>query len=299
MTRIIETNDGSRYKKPGFLTSYGATAAGNTAFVAASMPMIPVTDYAIKNMRALNRGVDQVEISKAIKDAMRITGMKDKGVNLIKFSPIKNLSKNEVISGFMDFMRELSKRPVNPKKPFNMLNAFNNLSIRLIKYGYNAGFNPKNNSVCINVEKMGTSAFHEIGHAINYNSSKFWRVMQKMRGPMMLLGALIPTIALFKRKKAPGEKPQGVVDKVTTFIKDNVGKLTALSFVPIIAEELKATARGNVLAKELLSPELFKKVVKSNKLGALTYVATAVATGVGAYLANKVRDAIAKPKKIA
>ena len=170
--------------------------------------------------------------------------------------------------------------------------------LTMIKNGDNAGFVPKSNSVHINVEKLGTSGFHEIGHAINYNSSKFWKTMQKMRVPMMKVAAFLPLVALFKRKKAEGEEPKGRFDIVTTFIKENVGKLTSLAFVPIILEELKASARGNKLAKEFCSPELHKQVVKSNRYGALTYVAMGIFAGVAAFAANKVRDAIAKPEEV-
>lgn len=167
-----------------------------------------------------------------------------------------------------------------------------------IEKGKNAGFNNLSNEVLINTEKLGTAGFHEVGHAINYNNSKFWKVMQNLRKPAMIIPGILTTIALFKRKKADGEKPKGFFDKTTTFIKEHVGTLTTLSMAPIVAEEIKATQRGNALAKKLLSPENYKKVVKTNRYGAATYIAAALAVGVGAYVANKVKDAIAKPKEI-
>ena len=167
-----------------------------------------------------------------------------------------------------------------------------------IKKGKNAGFNNLTNEVLINTEKLGVAGFHEIGHAINYNNSKFWSTMQKLRKPAMIIPSILTTIALFKRKKAEGEEPKGFFDKTTTFIKEHVGTLATLSMAPIVAEEIKATQRGNALAKKLLSPESYKKVVKSNKYGAATYIAAALAVGAGAYIANKVKDAIAKPKEI-
>lgn len=108
----------------------------------------------------------------------------------------------------------------------------------------------------------------------------------------------LPIIAMCKRKKAEGEETTGPIDKVTTFIKENVGKLTTLAFIPVIAEEFKATARGNKIAKELLSPELASKVAKCNKMGGLTYVVLGISAGVGAFVANKIKDAIAKPKLV-
>lgn len=171
----------------------------------------------------------------------------------------------------------------------------------MIKEGFNAGFTPMGNKVLINTEKMGLSGFHEIGHSINFNKSKFWKSLHMynaLKVPFAIAG-MLSLAALFKRPKADGEQPTGTFDKVTTFMKNNVGKLTFAAMVPMIAEEVMASVRGNKLAKELLSPELAKKVAKSNIFGAASYVGTAAALALGAYAANKVRDAIAHPKQVA
>ena len=144
---------------------------------------------------------------------------------------------------------------------------------RMLEQGRNAIFLPKTNEVAVNIEKLGTAAFHEMGHAVNHNFSKFWKGMQKLRIPCGIAGGLFGTVALFKRKKVEGEEPKGFFDKTTTFIKNNVGKLTLAAFAPIVAEELMATYRGNKMAKKVLSPELFKKVQKTNRFGAMTYIA--------------------------
>ena len=295
---VIVTNDGRQYQKPSKARNVASFYAGSAAQAAAAIPLIPLSGKIMAGMREINNSVDTAEITKAIKQAMEISGMKEKGVRLYNSSPKIILTPGGIKRNFIEFISKLLSRPANPKKPFKPLNAYNNYVIRQIRHGYNACFNPKNNGVYINIDKMGTSAFHEIGHAINRNSSKFWRGMQKLRKPMMLAAMAFPMIALFKRKKAEGEEPKSIIDKTTTFIKNNVGKLTTLAFVPVVAEELMASARGNALAKKVLSPELVSKVVKSNRLGAIAYIATGIACGVGAYLGNKVRDAIAKPKEI-
>ena len=193
--------------------------------------------------------------------------------------------------GMNDFMRDSTFGKIQTEK-----------MIQMLEKGRNALFAPKNkrggNKVIINIEKLGVATFHEIGHAMNHNMSKFWKSMQKMRMPMILTGGTLSLIALMKRPKAEGEEPRNAFDKTTTFIKNNVGKLVTLTFVPIIAEELKATSRGNKLAKELLSPETAKKVKTLNKFGAITYIASAGVSGLAAYVANIVRDAIAHPKEI-
>ena len=298
MVSIITTNDGSQYKKPTALTTGIAIMAGSTVQGIPQAIGIPISTTVMNKMKTLNKNIDTVEITKAMDKALEMSGMKAKGVKIFKFSPKNNKSMNNVIADFVIKMKKIMKKPANPKKPLKPVNLLNNLMLNLIRNGHNAGFNPSTNAVYINPQKLGTSAFHEIGHAINLNSSKFWRGMQILRMPAMIIASALPLIALSKRKKTESEEPTGFFDKTTTFIKDNVGKLTTLAFAPIVAEELMASARENKLAKQILNPEMVKAVVKSNRYGAITYIATGVLAGAGAYLANKVRDYIASPKKI-
>lgn len=294
---VIVTNDGRKYKKPGIASSIAGFYAGSTAQAVVSSASIPASILLMKNIRKINSGIDNTEISKAIKNAMEISGMNQKGVKLNIFSPKENLSLCGTFKEYCEFVKNLIFRSMSSGKPIkgNLPDHFIKF---LIKHGYNGCFDDKNNRIYVNIDKMGTSAFHEIGHAINWHLSVFWRGMQKLRTPMTIASMLLPTIALLKRKKAEGEEPTGTIDKVTTFIKNNVGKLTLLSSVPIVAEELMASARGNALAKKVLRPELVSKVVKTNRLAAMTYILAGITAGAGAYIANKVRDAIAKPKEI-
>ncbi|MBQ2611149.1 hypothetical protein IJF81_02015, partial [bacterium] len=85
---------------------------------------------------------------------------------------------------------------------------------------------------------------------MNANLSKFGKILQKCR-PMALLAIPVSQIALWKTKKAPGEEPKNGLDKTTTFIKNNAGKLTFLAFLPTLLEEGLASVKGNKLAKKL------------------------------------------------
>ncbi len=76
----------------------------------------------------------------------------------------------------------------------------------------------------------------------------------------------------------------------------NAGKLSILAGLPMLAEELKASSRGNKLAKQVLSPDLYKKVL--NKFSAIVYVSGTLLTGLAGYFASKTRDIVAHPKEI-
>lgn len=292
----IQTNDGSQYRKPTMAATAGAVVAGSMVQQAAAFCSGFTSFPFIGKMRNLNNTKDSIEISKAMHKALEKEGLKDI-VEIIDFKSEKNY-KN-IWEFQKESFKDSFKRICKGESSIMMENArkIQNMTTE----GFNAFFSPIENKILINTEKMGLSGFHEIGHSINFNKSKFWKSLHMYNAfkiPFAIAG-MLSLVALLKSPKVEGEKPENAFDKVTTFIKNNVGKLTFAAMVPMIAEEVMASVRGNKLAKELLSPELAKKVAKSNIYGAATYVGTAAALALGAYAANKVRDAIAHPKQVA
>lgn len=276
MSLTITTNDGRNYKKPDFNKAGGVIAG---SIVASVFPLVsfPFVNGGLNKIRKINLGVDTVEISKGLDKALEISKMKEAGVKIIEPDfRTKQISNSKIY----DKILELQNPLVGASR------------------GRNAAFYiDGSNRILLKKKNMGTAGFHEIGHAINSNSSKFWKTLQNLRMPGMYATGVIILTALFKRKKNEGEKPEGFFDKTTTFIKDNVGKLTFVTGLPVLLEELKASSRGNDLAKKVLSPELAKKVIKTNKISGFIYITGTLLTAFGAYLASKTRDAIAQPKQ--
>lgn len=290
----IQSSNGNQYVTPGIGLSTAGYIAGSMASgainrVANQVICGPILAKALKE----HNGVDTNAIRKALKIALDSTGMKDKGVTIKDYSGCKPSD----VKSMKRLVKEFLVRVIKRKEKVSILDFVNAQAKEQAKLGANALYADK--AVHVNIDRAGVTAFHELGHAINENGSKFWKMVQHSR---RFLGLVVipslPIIAMCKRKKAEGEETTGPIDKVTTFIKENVGKLTTLAFVPVIAEEFKATARGNKIAKELLSPELASKVAKCNKMGGLTYVVLGISAGVGAFVANKIKDAIAKPKLV-
>ena len=285
-TRINYANNGSqyqKYQKPWELKESVGVAAGLGATTAAQYLSLPVGMWAIEKMQKLGKScsdADVVEIRKGLDKALDVSGMKAKGVTIKDYAgtPIKN----EKLSILGRVKQTILDQNIGAA----------------ISEGRNAGYSSTANKVMINTEKLGPAGFHEIGHAINFNNSKFWRALQKYRLFAPYVALSIAGVAILKRKKADGEKPTGFFDRTTTFIKNNAGKLAFGAMVPMLAEEVMASVRGNKLAKSLLSPELAKKVIKMNGLGALGYVGAAAAVGLAATLGSKVRDKIASTKPV-
>lgn len=300
--KIITTNDGTQYKKPGIARRGAAvTTAGIAASAIVLAPMTPVGRLYVNGVRNLNTNVDKNELRAAIDEALSSSNT---GTKILDFSnkKMKSLTPREIQKLYNDFLSQQEKN-IPMKEFFNKLKALNKkvtLKRVLAPFvnGNNAGFFSGKNRIFVNVDKFGTAVFHEIGHAINYNSSPFWKVIQKMRVPLVYAPSAFLMVSLFKRKKLEGEEPKNGFDRATDFIKNNAGKLSMLAMVPVIAEELKATLRGNKMARQLCSPDLYKKVVKTNTLGAITYISAALLTGLSVYAAGKIKDSIAKPVKL-
>ena len=111
--------------------------------------------------------------------------------------------------------------------------------------------------------------------------------------------AMIPAIlitGLLKSKKEDGEQPKGIMDKTTTFIKNNCGKLVFAAMLPTIAEEGLASLNGAKLAKKVLDSNMLKKVNKTNAIAWGSYISLATVMGLGARLGVMVRDKIAQPE---
>lgn len=304
MSKIITTNNGDAYKTPGFWTTTGGVLAGSTVAGLIKSPLELGSKNLIKNMQKTSQSINNAELRNGIADAFESSGLAKKGVKIIDAETPKTIfGRFATLNGKYKSSNGALREAIDAELPkwlkkTTFGKVYGNVIENTIANGYNAAFLPKPNKIVVNIDKLGASTFHEMGHAINRNMSKFWSAVQKTRGPLMLLSGVFTTTALLKRKKAEGEEPKNAFDKVTTFIKNNVGPLVTLSFVPMIAEELKATQRGNQMAKKFLSAEAFKNVKKCNRFGAASYIAMAVLSGVGAFAASKVRDAIAKPKEV-
>ena len=117
-----------------------------------------------------------------------------------------------------------------------------------------------------------------------------------MRIPSTFLVGTLSMIALLTNKRSENNPPKTAWQKTKNFIKENVGKLSALAFIPIITEELMASAKGKKLAKNILPKKFIKNITKSNTIGVLTYIGTALAYGFAAFAGNKVRDKIVDKK---
>lgn len=172
--------------------------------------------------------------------------------------------------------------------PNNIISSFN----RTLN-GTNAFFMPKPNLIVCNFNKFGAPIFHEIGHKLNSQSkNSIVKTLSRIRNPLAVFGTIgISAIAMITKPK--NERKETGINKFFGFVKDNCALLAIGVMLPLTIEEIIASVKGGKIAKKAgLKGDLLKKVQKAHKISMISYIASAVATGLAVYLASKLRDFI-------
>lgn len=256
----------------------GSIAGAATAAIVAQSNIIPAIGV-LKGMQKIgNLSADKIEIlHKTAEQAIKDTGLAAKGVS------IEYLKEPFVKQG----LKALFADPIAQiEEGFNACFISPKSSIKdLIKY------NVKANTIYMPEKAISFAAFHEIGHAMNANLTKWGPMLQKMRMPGMAAAGLLALYGAFSSKSKPKDgKNLTTGQKANNFIRNNAGKLAFGAMIPMLFEEAMATIKGNGLAKKMLSPEMFKTVAKGNAVAYLSYLAMAAGLGLGAWAGVKVKD---------
>jgi hypothetical protein len=292
MTEI--NNQEQTYKKPGVGAIIGGVVVGSTVNGLVSAPNQLIAPKIMGKMADISRSLTEDEfktVENAIKTTIEKSGLAEKGVGIVKATA----ENADEISKIMT--KELDNNFIMKHLPEQIKGFVETIFHSMVESGKNAFYTFKSKKIIMPEKELSLALFHEAGHAANQNLSTIGKALQKCRG-LTLLAFPISMIALWKTKKAPNQEPKSTTDKTTTFIKENAGKLTFATFIPMLLEEGLASIKGNNFAKKVLSPELARKVSKTNALGFSTYVGLAALSSLGIYLGTKVKDAIAKPKLV-
>ena len=275
MTEVKKTS-------PCIAGSIGAAAVGSVAPVAA----MPVGIACINKMSKINQELkpDQfAKVNDAAEKVLKNLQLDKKGVEIV------NIKKMENILPLPDKIMEM----INP--------------VFATGQGKNAFFTDtempgiiKANCVGVNKEKLPLATFHELGHAHNYNYSKFFKCLQKMRTPGMLIAMAMPLFCAFTKDTKPTEGKE-----LTTWqkIKNNLRKfspaIAGVAMAPTLVEELAATSKGNKAAKEVFknAPDLLKKAVKGNRCGYISYAASIAGAVFATWVAKRIKDMAVQKKE--
>lgn len=222
-------------------------------------------------------------IKAAAERAIKDTGLSGKGVSL---NVVNSQNSAQVAQELIT---------ANKKTPFIKRMAQN--FAKMFEVGANAAFEPKSNTVYIGEKGLFSSVFHEIGHAMNYNSSKFMKFVQKARiltsYNIPVLGLGLFAASLFHRvKPESANEPKSLWEKTKDFVKNNAGKITFATFLPMLIEEAAASVKGIKVAKKYLNPAQVSKLTKNYLTAFSSYGLTAVALGAAVGLGNMIAQGI-------
>lgn len=288
---VVGANE-QQYKKPGFWISAGGVAAGLAASGITNGIIVPKISSVVTESKFFKQEINNDEyeqIEKGVKQVLeKDTDLAKKGVSILKYSPETKDEINSILKSEADTFAKFT--------PKIHKDAMVEEAAEAISTGSNAIYARANKKIVLPAEKLSISVFHEVGHASN-NFGRIGNTLMKSRS-LAILSFPLFLVALLKSKKSPDENSEGFIDKTTDFIKNNIGKLSFLTCLPILAEEGLASVKGVKFAKKVLDPKLLDKVKTDCKAGFLSYLITFATVSAASALAVKIKDCIAKPKPI-
>jgi len=288
---ISVNQEQQRYQKPTVGKTIAGVAAGYvTRNILSTLGPAPIQNYCHGKIAEAGKEISEggiEKISSAMQDVLDKTGLTQKGVKIVRIN-------DENTSTVTDWIKKDARRGLWPLLGKHFAENQAESTVKQLKDKINAFFCISGNSIVMPEKGMEQAFLHETGHAMNAHFGKITKLAMNSRS-MQVLALPILLIGLLTPKKNKDEKPKNIIDKTTTFIKENAGKLTFLCFAPTLIDEAMASIKTGKLAKKFF-PELSKSITKTNKYGYLTYVAMSIFAGLGTYLGIKLKDTIAQPK---
>lgn len=263
--------------------------AGSVAISATMLPSRYIKRYSSEKFNDMTRQQKKYNDSykSLIDKALECTGLKNKLVEINKAQDYTEELIDEIYEKSKQKARGLERLILKSRRK----------KLESYMKGTNACFNGTLNAIIVNTDKFAVSAFHEMGHALNYHGKGFTRLLQKSRD-FSLLFPVIMLVAAFTPAKMKDEKSKNIINKSTTFIKNNAGKLAFSIMIPTLTEEVLASLRANKIANKIsMDKQLLKNMNKSNTIAAITYFAFALANSLSAYGASWIHDKILPAKK--
>ena len=266
---------------------------GLTAYFATIIPVNIIKNiYGMNCIKKMNKkGLLNEQEAKLVNEgldrAYNILNLKSKGVNIYRVtsenvSELVNIIKKDLQKTYLKFYPDYMKT----------ITASN--LVNIVKNGQNEFWFKHSKSILLPQKGMELTAFHELGHAIDYVFSKTGRVIQNTRS-LLYLPLLIMMFGCFTQKESETkDKKLTKFDKIKNFIRDNAGKLSAVATVPVLYSEGMATLKGYKIAKKVLSPENSKKMLKTSLIGFSSYVVYAALLVGASIAAVKIKDELDK-----
>lgn len=154
-----------------------------------------------------------------------------------------------------------------------------------------------NEKIAIASQNKHQQIFHELGHASVANN--------KVLKPLLTVGKKLPMISFvagfFALEHTPrpydSKHPKTRWEKTQDYMDAHIGKITFLTFIPLLIEKFIASEKSLKQVQKHLSRPKINSLKKLYRVGLLTYLATGLAAAAGIGLGNKVQNNIIKQKQ--
>ena len=311
----------------GAVSAVGGIAAGWASYK--YLPKIvqrPYGRYIFGELDKLTKEENNMYWNAAHK-ALRTSGLQEKGVELINLnskSNIDSVTQDLFVKSTKNAQKTLNKIMKKQNIPTSQTKTGAKATIQTVtkprprwKYilfgpsgedklkgalkdvseGQNAFFHTASKNIYVNNDKMGFSVFHEMGHAVNANSTTGKKILSYGRHFTAFMVPILLATALIKKRKPENEAEPNNVKRKKNFLKDNIGLITFGCLTPTLVEEGLASINGAKLAKNVLNPEQLRKLNITNAKAWSTYFVGAVLASVLAQFAVKIKDKLVEPKQ--
>lgn len=281
----LQQPDGSTDKpKSGKLREGVSVFAAYCAGKAVQSAYITTLGNALNNKIA-NIGAESAKFNDLYREAgyaaFNKSGLKAKGVSLPSLDVLQKI-----------YNYEASRIPLKIFSAKRKQMQYCSTLQRVIE-GSTGLYDGKYKSVCANMEKFPSVAFHGMGQALNRSTLGLGKLLVMLRPAARLLPAIL-LIAAIRKPKQEGETSETRIGRGLDFVKRNCVGLSALAVAPILLEEGLATLKGIHLAKGLLKGDAMKNMVKVCGAGWLTYLGYMGSLVLSVFAADKVRNWTAK-----
>lgn len=313
MSATISNNN--QFNIKDFWINAGGTAVGGAAYLAVNRGFNRATlPYLGKLTRETTAQTDKASVNKAVLEVLDSPEIVSRRISLVdvaqipkipapqsKWAYIFNKTKPETInrSGYSKEILALEQQLDNIlkgtipkwKRPFKGLAEYQQKVRRyLLQEGISAAAFPQIRCVFANMDKLGASVFHEIGHLLdpvmNIKAAKIKRPL-----PFFIIGALLTP------KLNTGENNEKKFNRFLNFLRNCTPLLAFAAWLPVVATETLASEKGIKLAKPFLDEKNTNIIKKAYKYAGSTYVMAALGTATALFAGLKAKDWIVAHRK--
>ena len=240
----------------------------------------------------------------AAQRAYQTSGLKKNGVELLDINPtnLEGVTKDtftkmdKKVNDIFGLKLNKKNKPKKPRAKWKYIlfgpGSEDKLksALKTVSEGGNAFYHGGSKSVFVNKEKMGFATFHEMGHAINANSSSARKALSIGRHLSMLCVPLMLVAAMLQKREPESQFEPKPEQRKKNFLKDNIGLITFGLMLPTVAEEGLASINATAMAKKVLKPQELKKLNKTNAKAWSTYAVGAILASAFAQFAVNIKD---------